>query len=215
MSTMRNYLDRYFREASVIAEGSGLSVDELDRLVAAGAVPAPSYTVLANRIVSAAFGDLPNDGVPAGRYFAPSQKQWLDRASGGASLEPAFREEMARALADADRTIHRLPDAFDEDGEPLPGLAARLDSMWGYFLDGVFALCVAESGSVRSIARKEVLQEKLSALCEGAEPLDREGLAPLIDQYASAAMPFSPAEYPHSSRKRLVSDLSQRLSLAD
>ena len=34
----------------------------------------------------------------------------------------------------------------------------------------------------------------------------RELLA-LIEAYARASMPFSPAEYPYSSRKRLVDDL--------
>jgi hypothetical protein len=213
MSAMQDYLDRYFLEASAIAEASGLSIDELDRQITARAVPAPSYTVLPDRIVSAAFGDLSYDGAASGRYFAPSQQQWLQRASGGTSLEPGFREEMAGALADADRTFHRLADAFDDNGEPLPGLALRLDSMWAHFLDGVFALCVRESGSVSSIARKEVLQEMLTEFGERDEPLDHEALAPLIDDYERATMPFSPAEYPRSSRKRLVTDLREKLGL--
>lgn len=213
MSAIQEYLDRHFVEASRIAENRGMPVEELERLVDTGAVPAPSYVVLSDRIVSAAFGDLTNDGARIGRYFAPSQEQWLERVSAGDSLEVTFKAEMALELAAANHAIHRLRDAFDDDGKALSGLEVRIDAMWGYFLAGVFALCVADSGSVRSIARKEVLQEKLSELANGGAPLDRDELGPLIDAYDLAAMPFSPAEYPRSSRKRLVEDLRDRLTL--
>jgi hypothetical protein len=63
-----------------------------------------------------------------------------------------------------------------------------------------------------------VLQEKLAALSESAigSRTDEEmrALLQLIDAYASAAMPFSPIEYPLSSRKRLVEELSARIAAA-
>lgn len=37
----------------------------------------------------------------------------------------------------------------------------------------------------------------------------------LIDAYAAAAMPFSPIEYPRSSRKRLVENLRANLRATD
>lgn len=217
---MQDYLERHFLTASQVAESIGLSNDELDRLVEARVVPQPSYVVLPDRIVSVAFGELANDGANPGSYFAASQIHWLARAldAGKEPLEAAFREEMAVALAEADRSIHRMPDAFDDQGKPLPGLTARIDTMWGHFLNGVFALCVVESGSIQSIARKEILQERLTLLSESAASLaaaDRGEVAQLIDDYARAAMPFSPAEFSRSSRKRLVDDLRERLSLQD
>lgn len=220
MSKMQAYLEQHFRTAAQIAEKSGLSDDEFDRLVEARVVPQPSYIVQPDRIVSVAFGELANDGANPGRYFAHSQSLWLARArdKGGEAIQTAFREEMALALAEADRSIHRMADSFDDQGKPLPGLTARIDTMWSHFLNGVFGLCVVESGSIPSIARKEILQERLALLSESAEALataDRDEVAQLIDDYDQAAMPFSPAEFPRSSRKRLVDDLRERLSLQD
>lgn len=217
---MQDYLGRHFRTASQIAESCGLSSEVLDQLIEVRAVPQPSYVVQPDRVMSAAFGELVNDGAASGRYFAPSQANWVKRAldvSGSEPLLAAFREEMARALADADRLIHRMPDAFDNRGQPLPGLATRIDQMWDHFLNGVFALCIVDSGSIQSIARKEAMQERLTELCNSGAAMDaarRDEVARLIDDYDRAAMPFSPAEYPRSSRKRLVEDLRVRLSIA-
>lgn len=217
MTAMQAYLDRYYCEAAVVARDCGISIAEVERLVADGVVPKPSYTVFDDRIVSAAFGDLPNDGVVPGRYFAPSQCAWIERAR-DAAAEATFRECMTAALAKANRLIFRLRDAFDDAGKPTSGLDARLDAMWTHFISGVFGLCVAGADSEWVIARKEVLQEKLSELTDSGasvDGLDRDDLSQLIDDYAAAAMPFAPAEYPRSSRKRLVDDLRSKLSVKE
>jgi hypothetical protein len=65
--------------------------------------------------------------------------------------------------------------------------------------------------------KKEMLQEKLTALtANGSDPhpagFSKNELLQLIDDYASSAMPFSPAEYERSSRKRLVDDLRSIVS---
>lgn len=221
MSEMQAYLDRHYCEASVIADRCGISVAELDELVARRLVPGPSYVVMPEKIISAAFGDLSQDGAVPGRYFAPSQSAWV-AAAGKSRDDPGeiariFRDRMTVALAEANRSIFRLPDAFDEDCDPTSGIDARLDNLWTNFIAGVFALCVADAASERSIARKEVLQEKLVALTSNGASINIDGLShselsDLMDDYAAAAMPFAPSEYPRSSRKRLVDDLRSKLS---
>lgn len=57
-----------------------------------------------------------------------------------------------------------------------------------------------------------MLQEKLTKLTANRSlaslaDSSNEELIRLIDDYAESAMPFSPAEYERSSRKRLVDDL--------
>ncbi|WP_430541955.1 DUF6058 family natural product biosynthesis protein [Stenotrophomonas maltophilia] len=59
---------------------------------------------------------------------------------------------------------------------------------------------------------KEMLQEELAnATANGSDPhatqYRRDKLLRLIDDYAESSMPFSPAEYPRNSRKRLVDEL--------
>ena len=214
---MKDYLQSRYCTAEVIAARSGMSLAEFDRLVGDGVIPQPSYIILPDRAVSAVFGDLPTDGAAPGRYFAPSQAAWIARAldTGAGGLEASFRDRMAEALAEADRSIFRLTDSFDEGGLRLPGLDARINDMWDSFVKGVFALCVVNGDCEAAIARKEILQEKLTALTAEGTSIDgmpEEELERLIDDYAAAAMPFAPSEYARTSRKRLVDDL--RLKLA-
>ncbi len=218
MSEMQDYLDRHYCESATIADHVGISLDELDELIDARLIPGPSYVVHSDKIISAAFGELPQGGAKPGRYFAPSERVWIERArtcrarNESEEVEATFRTRMSIALAAANRDIFRLADAFDDSGERLPGLNVRFDDMWAAFLDGVYALCVVEADSEERIVRKEILQEKLIALTDdGAKAasaeLQADELSHLIDNYDAAAMPFAPAEYPRSSRKRLVDDL--------
>ena len=90
---------------------------------------------------------------------------------------------------------------------------ARVQDYLPSFFDGTFGLCVAEPSTGSGIVRKEILQERLSvlhkAMSEGAPSgMPTAALLQLIDDYAAAAMPFSPVDYPSSSRKRLVADFS-------
>ena len=62
-----------------------------------------------------------------------------------------------------------------------------------------------------------MLQEKLAVLSDNGKKLlfsaaEARDLLQLIDAYAQSAMPFSPVEYPISSRKRLVEDLRARIA---
>ncbi|MBX7061561.1 MAG: hypothetical protein K1X52_07865 [Pyrinomonadaceae bacterium] len=80
------------------------------------------------------------------------------------------------------------------------------------FLDGTFGLCVADPSTGKGIARKEIFQEKLTRVTKNGsianpDEMSRDELLELIDAYAKAAMPFSPAERPLSSRRRLVDEL--------
>jgi hypothetical protein len=123
----------------------------------------------------------------------------------------------ATALATLNLSTWRMPDSFDENGAPVSdGLLVRTESAWKYFLNGTFALCVANPISEFHIAHKEVLQEKLMHQSEnGSKGIYSAEQAvkmhELIDAYAAAAMFFSPIEYPRSSRKRLVEDLRKSM----
>ena len=227
MTALDIYLANHYLTDAQLAAAGAIGIEEHDALIRARCVPAPSYVVtVARTLLSFLFGDLAAPGATPGRYFHPSQLAWIARArqavaDGGpdaaARLERQFCRNFGAALATLDRTTWRLADSFDDDGAPLAaGLQARTDSAWKYFLNGTFALCVADPVSEERIAHKEVLQEKLVQLSENGartaySPLQRASLHELINAYAAAAMPFSPVEYALSSRKRLVEDLRLKL----
>jgi hypothetical protein len=77
-------------------------------------------------------------------------------------------------------------------------------------------MCVANPETEAAIAEKDVLQEKLISLSENGarseySAAEARVLFEVIDCYETASMPFSPAEYGLSSRKRLIDDLRLRL----
>ncbi len=232
MTELNNYLAEHYLNEAQLSATTGVRMDELDALIRDRLLPAPSYVVSdAGKLCSFVFGEMAAPGAIAGRYFHPSQLAWIARArealtsrdaqGAEAYLQKRFTGDFAAALATLNLTTLRLRDCFDDAGTPIAeGLRARTDSAWEYFLNGTFALCVANPISEAHIAYKEVLQEKLTQLSENggkaAFPSQQlPAMRELIDAYAAASMPFSPVEYPLSSRKRLVEDLRAKLHAAD
>ncbi len=220
--TVQAYLDQYYWDADKLSIHCGLSVAELRGMITAGFIPKPSYVVKSSVLKSAAFGDLDAQNARDGAYFHPASAVWVAQArnlTGSQILERLklqFSDNMAAELAILNGTVWRLVDAFDDHGEQYPdGLQSRIDSYWNSFLQGIFGLCVANPATEREIAQKEILQEKLTALTDDGLhvtgiAIGKEELLALIDSYADASMPFSPVEYPISSRKRLVDDLRRK-----
>ena len=218
----QTYLDAHFCDASVLAESAGIPETTLEGLVAAGMVPQPAYVVAGDTLVSAAFGPLDGNGLRPGQYHRKAAAPWAVRAAAfGGDAARAFELELRAELAAALRTAHSdifpLDDAFDEQGRAIQdGLDKRLDSMVRAYRKGVFSICIADLPSSEGIVRKEVLQEKLTHLTGGGSRLPPNlpprTLATEIDAYADAAMPFTPREYPVTSRKRLVEDLKALLA---
>jgi hypothetical protein len=223
MTELDAYLDRYFLTDVKFAELCELPVGKLRELVDLRLVPAPSYVVADSVVKSYVFGEMTAKHARDGRYYRAAGKVWVERALaelGGAPngktyerLRNAFASNMAAALADLNASTWRLADSFRESGAiNETGLATRLDSMWTHHLCGTFGLCVADPESETSIARKEVVQEKITVLSENGTKssftiAEARSLLPLIEEYAAISMPFSPVEYARSSRKLLVDNL--------
>jgi hypothetical protein len=224
----QHYLNQNYQTLEQLAKACDITSEELDNLVNQQLVPEPSYTVLSNnKCISQAFGELTTNGLTEGKYFHPSNRTWvilaintkkrMGYAQAYIDLKAQFKQNFATELSVLNSQIFHLPDSFTDNGDIIEdGLNARTEAAWGYFLKGVFSLCVADPSTEKSIATKEILQEALITLTNNRQDTDlgeneKEHLLSLIEQYAAAAMPFSPLEYPNSSRKRLVEDLRATL----
>jgi Family of unknown function (DUF6058) len=217
--TVQDYLDRHYSTAEQLADSCSVSVDVLESMIAQKLIPQPSYKVVGEILISSAFGELDAPGARTGSYYHPASQHWIARAQSisegqaADTLKKLFFVNMAAELSHLNNSTFRLVDAFDENGRPLAkGLEARIASYWQSFLQGIFGLCVANPVSEREISHKEILQEKLTTLTENGKrctdlPIRKDELLLLISQYEASSMPFSPVEYPISSRKRLVDDL--------
>lgn len=228
MSELEAYLSTHFLKAEDLASSCQLSHEAFLGFVRDRLVPGPSYIVTGtSQLKSFVFGEMAADYAQDGEYFHPATAAWAKRAQDVIAevgreraydvLKLRFEQNFRAALADLNGATWRMADSFADDGTVLEeGMRKRLDAIWTHFLQGTFGLCVANPVSEQAIARKEVLQEKLTALSgNGARsdfaPGEVPGMLELIEAFALSAMPFSPVEYPMSSRKRLVDDLRGRL----
>ncbi|MFZ6654711.1 DUF6058 family natural product biosynthesis protein [Undibacterium sp. TJN19] len=228
MSELDLYLKKYYLNKARFAAACDSTEAEIDALIKAQLLPAPSYVVTENAtICSAVFGEMDAFQTSAGDYFHPAHRIWFNKAQQliadyGVTAAPAharqeFMQKFIVALTDLNRHLWQLPECFLADGTPVSaGLTARAEFSWQHFLSGTFGLCVANPVSEAAIAKKEILQEKLTHLTDNGSKTDfssneAKDLLSLIDVFSEAAMWFSPAEYHQSSRKRLVDDLKPRL----
>ena len=207
--SLARYLQKHFVNKAAFASLVGISIDRLDQLIAARAIPGATYTCDETSIRSAVFGNTPTDEALPGEYFRPECVRWVriaDRAPPGSERSAVVAE-----------LTKELKAALEGHGESADAIDARIQGYLLYFFDGTFGLCVADPSTGAGIARKELLQEKLAALtANGSQSspagISKEALLALIDDYADSAMPFSPAEYARSSRKRLVDDLRRTIT---
>ena len=229
MQTLKEYLARHYINLDQLAALTGVAATEIEDLVASKLAPAPSYVVTpARKLISCVFGEFDALDALAGKYFHKDGHVWVTQARdaqgrlGSATareeLRARFRANFVQALRDINDSLVRLPDTFGEAGElNRARFEERFEESWEALIEGVYNLCVADPSNERSIARKEMLQEYLqgvSAKVSAGETLDakeRTRILSLIQQYAEAAMPFAPPEYPRSSRKRLVEDFAMLL----
>lgn len=203
------YLDEHFVDKPTFASLAGVSLQGLEQLIAAEAVPAATYVCNDGSISSAAFGTTPTDEPLTGEYFRPECVRWVKIAN-----QAALGSERAAVLSQLTNELRLSLCDYVPDKEAIE---SKIEGYLPYFFNGTFGLCVADPSTGAGIARKEMLQETLIALTANgtalpAATLSKEELAALVDAFADSAMPFSPAERERSSRKRLVDDV--RLALA-
>lgn len=205
---IKSYLDQHFVDKAAFAALSGMSPERLDQLIQAQAVPAATYVCDGKAIHSAVFGATAIGENITGEFFRPECARWAKLANEAVSgcehdtVRTLLAEELRTALA-----AHKLAPAEIE---------GRVEAYLPYFWNGTFSLCVADPSTGAGIARKEMLQERLTALTANGANARPEGMAEselleLIDAYAQSSMRFSPAEFERSSRKRLVDDLRAKI----
>ena len=220
------YLRERFVPAQAFAQACGIDEAELSHLIERGLVPRPAYeTDGEGGIRSFVFGTLPAPGVPAGRWFNPHSTDWVARArealaahegdatAATATLMARFRDAYLRALRDSHAIDGPIPGFADRDnGFDDDAFDAGFADIWRHLLEGTYGLCVAQPRDEAHIVAKEAAQARLTQLTGNGTRREfdadaKRGVRALIARYQTLSMPFSPAEYARSSRKRLVEDM--------
>lgn len=231
MSALQLYLNTHFLNKAQFAAACAISEAELNDLLAAHILPGPSYVVSEKAAInSAVFGESDATDTVAGEYFRACHTVWCDRARqlvaehGWAAAPELMKQEFLRdyiaALTELNTSTWHLQDCVAADGTVnIAGLTENAELHWKHFLLGTFGICTANPVSATEIARKGVLQEKLSHLTANGNrtefsAAEARDILLVVDAFAEVVMWFSPAEYARSSRKRLVDDIRPRLQAA-
>ncbi|MFZ6871826.1 DUF6058 family natural product biosynthesis protein [Undibacterium sp. Di27W] len=228
MSELQLYLNKYFLTKAQFAAACGIPEAELNDLLAAQILPGPSYVISEKATInSAVFGESDAADTIASDYFRASHTVWCDRAKqlvaehGLAAASETMKQEFMRdyiaALTELNASVWHMQDCFEQDGTAnAAGLTENAEFHWKHFLLGTFGICTANPVSAAEIARKGVLQLKLSSLTGNGSKnefshAEANDILPVVDAFADAVMCFSPAEFARSSRKRLVDDIRPKL----
>ncbi|RVU33581.1 hypothetical protein EOE67_16320 [Rheinheimera riviphila] len=207
-------MQTHFVDKTTFALMVGITLDRLDQLILAKAIPSATYTCDGLSVASAVFGTTPINESITGEFFRPECVRWVQLAA-----QAPTGSERAAVLS---QLTTELRISLAEHSSSNETIETKIEAYLPYFFNGTFGLCIADPSTGAGIVKKEMLQEKLIALTANgsiAAPVDaskqqKQQLSTLIDDYADSAMPFSPAEYERSSRKRLVDDLRQTLARA-
>ncbi|WP_428717863.1 DUF6058 family natural product biosynthesis protein [Undibacterium curvum] len=229
MTQLDDYLQRYFLPTSAYAAHCGIDQTMLRTLLAEGLIPAPSYIVdSTGRVHSKIFGSMEAAGSKAGEFFRPEYQGWvkfvLNTGAGlsghlqQAQIKAAFFQQLNTELKHLHLMLWRLSDCFDVQDQRIEnGMQQRCSQIWNAFQNGTYGICVACPDSIAQLALKEVLQEKLNSLIRDTawDQLTHQQLSTLLatmERYEQVTMPFSPLDYPLSSRYHLVDALKPQVT---
>lgn len=228
---VERYLRERFLDADAFAAACGIGADELSALIERGLAPRPAYVIdEAGRMRSFVFGEIESPGAPAGRWFNRRSTHWVARArdalaahdgdanAASDALQARFRGAYLQALRESHAIDGPIPGFVDGAGHfDEASFDAEFASIWRHFLEGTYGLCVADPQDEAHIVAKEAAQARLTSLTANGTRRDYAGdekarVRDLIARYETLSMPFSPAEYARSSRKRLIEDVRGALS---
>ena len=227
MSFMQ-YMDKYFVEKTKLANTLNISTSQLLSFTELGVLPNYSYHIKNSNLVdTVVFGKLNiEQGIP-GKYYAKSVQQWFNKAQKVVAhypgnqvreqLQHQFEFEYSQQIKTLPQLIQLFPEIFDDHGTVLDTqLKMQAEETWNDHLNGSYGLCVVKSDSVSAIIEKQIAVRRLASATENGhkQKFNREQQTEFLQaaaEFDKIAMPFSPADYPLSSRKRLLDDIKAKL----
>ena len=228
---LESYLEERYVSLQEIAERTGLAVDRLEELIAAGCMPGASYERRHREEMWAHInGDADTVSLKTvSRYFAADVITWVLSIaprlakSSPRQLAPVLREELRTGFLDG-LVLHggaaiAYGGFMDEDGViDRQGFDIHFETyVWTNWRAGTWGICVLDSWDIRNIARKTVAVERLKGLTrDGAKtsysPAEAREVRHAMTEYDAIVPPFSPHDRHEASRARLVDALADAVS---
>ena len=210
VATLQAYVERHFVELPQLAERTGAEISIVRDLIAAGAVPQPSYRIWSNGAFSSPIGG-DHGGTPAGLptdWYSPAAVWWIRRALGMAEAPAEIARRFGKGfITDFVTQLAALPDgqlAYPDvhvDGELSPDAAAGLAAAeWADWINGGYGVCLRHWSAADVIA-KMLQRGRIIALTDGAtretlEPPGRLALLEAMERLEAVMLPFAPHQRP-------------------
>lgn len=191
-----SYISEHYIGIDELSKLSGASRERIEELVATRCIPPHSYELNLQATVTSAFGRYQLNDEPV-RFYHRSLADWIHVAETLASKHP---------LAEVSRLVQ---EKFAADIKTVLGdrpwpWERQIDHAWDFLMDGSFSLCVKEL-SVEHMMTKELARATIRSIVKPdpdhqLSPNERNMLVETLQDYDSVTLPFSPHEYPESSR---------------
>lgn len=188
-------LDHDFLKPDELAKRTGTTPDQILALEEAKCIPAASYTVEGEMLVTSSFGTYHLPVTPE-RYYHPSIEGWVARAlSLAQTRELSDVAQIVRAEFD-----QHFAEALEGNPPPWPGGS---DYAWNYMTDGTWGICL-KNIDMEHLLTKEYARATIRRIVstQAADELttdEREQLIAAILAYRQVTMPFAPHEFDESS----------------
>lgn len=219
----QDYLNEYFISRIELEQTLGVDNNELTELIRCGVIPSWSYKIEYGILYSHVFKFIQVSNCRDDEYFSPYVIDWyyhnltlFPDYKATENIKKKLRSQFLDAYMEEVNANESFKKAFPEIIENPESFQRRANDTWLHHLLGTFGVCVKKPSCIRQIIKKQVA---VSVLCkvtndgERSEYTDNEliELYKWFDAYDKVAMPFSPADYDKSSRKRLVDNVKDKI----
>lgn len=222
----RAYIKTTATAREALPAATGVSQSELDAITANGAMPAPTYVLYDNAIVSpiATLGS-PEEGAVGREYFCPAVLGWLRHAAllqqstldTLPALEAAFAESFRSALRRQViwARMFAWSHLFDSRGELKDdAVDAQVRDLASDWMNGGWAVCLRKWDG-HHVVTKDLERAHIAFLTEdGAREtlaaVDQHTLRSAIERLESVILPFAPHERPNGTPGLFIDRMRQR-----
>lgn len=222
----RAYVETTATAREALPAATGLSQAELDAIVSQGAMPAPTYVIYDDAIVSPIRQlGTPHDGAEAHAYFCPAVLGWLRHAALLLQSKQPLLPALEAAFADGFRAALRRQvmsarlfawrHLFDARGELIEAaVSAEVRSLSADWMNGGWAVCLRKWDG-HHVVTKEIERARITMITDDAKAeslprIDQSALRDAIERLEAVILPFAPHERPHGTPGLFIDRMRER-----
>jgi hypothetical protein len=222
----RAYVETTATPREALPAVTGVSQAVLDAIADEGAMPAPTYTIFDNAIVSpiATLGS-PHEGEVGREYFCPSVLGWLKHAALLQQSKQATAPALEAAFADSFRSalrrqvgaacLYAWRRLFRPNGElndtAVDEEVRNLSADW---MNGGWAVCLRKWDG-HHVVTKDLERARIAFITEDGKRktlrrADQHTLRDAIARLDAVILPFAPHERPHGTPGLFIDRMRDR-----